>query len=170
VVTKAEEDAVSFQQSAYIIPPPSPFLLQPHVVPDATSFFSGPNLNDSDSDENETFNATKAITQDSDMPCQPRKIHLSLGNRQKDSSLTLTGMHLSFSIPNYHLSNANTNPCSPDHIRIEVQYGIGIAGDTDNDNGVVHTKIIDKNALNHNDGTRSGNTCERWLPYVVHVS
>mmetsp|Transcript_3373 Transcript_3373/g.5194 ORF Transcript_3373/g.5194 Transcript_3373/m.5194 type:complete len:627 (-) Transcript_3373:79-1959(-) len=177
VVTRAEEDAVSFQQSAYVIPPPSPFLL--HVRPtysysyhsDASSSLISPNSNSNGSDENEnenenkneTINATNAIIQDSEFPCQPRKIHLSLGNRQKDSSLT--GMHLSFSIPNYRLftnTNANTNRCSPEHIRIEVKYGIGTAADNDND--VVHTKIIDVHSLNHNDGstiTRSGNTVVR---------
>ena len=98
-VATGEKDPVSFEESAYEMPPTGQTIPQETLDLISTS---------------NRFYHSKYRTL-----CQPSQIHLSLGDRSKDINPSSTGMHLSFSIP-----NRITQECHPDQIQIEVQYGL----------------------------------------------
>lgn len=127
-LVNGEEDAVTFEQSAY------------------QSLFK-----DTDTGTRSRAHAhANSVHHDDDdgYHCQPRQIHLSLGDRNKnqnENDVTKTSMRVSFSIP----YRANLS-CHPERTSIVIQYGINknnpSVSDTDTDTDTVHETENSKDA------------------------
>lgn len=140
---RGEEDSVHFHESAYSIPPNPSLLLHDNTY----NLLSG----------------NVSLVRNESAICEPRQLHLSLGDNQKDDSKT--GMHISFSVP-YLLDET----CHPHRIKIVIQYGSVL------NPGVVQSKEIlpledDDSAVIRQYDTISPVTGERYQSdFIYHVA
>mmetsp|Transcript_15012 Transcript_15012/g.28252 ORF Transcript_15012/g.28252 Transcript_15012/m.28252 type:complete len:261 (+) Transcript_15012:69-851(+) len=121
------EDSAYFQNSGHV-----------HGVIDSSSFSSLPlssknshwwwfddkgdsnvsnDSNSNDSNNNNSEYLTMSHDLPNDYPCQPRNIHLSLGDTPATTTITTTAMRLSFSLP-----NRLDSFCHPDQVNVQIEY------------------------------------------------